>query len=206
MGKHAQSIVTIILRRIRGRGAGSVFTQRDFLDIGSRAAIDKALSRLASEGNIRRLGRGVYDYPKRDPRFGMMTASTDAIVKAVMATTGAHVLPSGAFAANALGLSDQVPTRIVYLTDGPSRTLIIGDRRIRLKRAAKRYFAMDDRSALIVQALRNLGARNTDARVLQKIDAVLDDAQRARLIEDLRFAPAWISTALRPILHRSTAS
>jgi len=201
MGKHTQSIENKILQRIRSRGAGNVFTPSHFLKIGSRAAVDKALSRLAQQGHIRRLGRGIYDYPKRDPRFGMLTAPTDSIVKAVTETTGAHVLPSGAFAANALGLSDQVPMKLVYLTDGPSRTLMIGTRRITLKRTAKRYFTMNLRSALIVQALRNLGARNTDARILQKIDAALDDGEKARLIEDLRYAPAWIAEALKPILQ-----
>jgi len=72
-----------IKRRIIGKGRGYVFTPRDFLDLGSRAAVDQALSRLADQGAVRRLARGIYDYPKQSPRFGALSPDMDTIARAI---------------------------------------------------------------------------------------------------------------------------
>ncbi|HUG66135.1 MAG TPA: DUF6088 family protein [Pirellulaceae bacterium] len=120
-----ETIVKRLLKRIRGGGRGSVFVPSQFLDLGNRAAIDKALSRLAAEGTIRRLARGVYDYPKTHPKIGLLSPAPDAIAKAIAGRDQTTLQPTGAYAANLLGLSEQVPARIVYLTDGTARSIRI---------------------------------------------------------------------------------
>src|ERR1700747_403109 len=121
--KSTQSIDSRIIATIHGRGRGSVFVPADFLDIGSREAVGLALHRLARKGTIRRLARGVYDFPKQHPVLGLLSPSADDVAKALAGRDRPRLQPSGAYAANALGLSDQVPARAVYLTDGPSRTV-----------------------------------------------------------------------------------
>jgi hypothetical protein len=96
-----------IVKRIQGRGRGSVWTPKDFLDLGSRAAVDQSLRRLVGRGVLQRLDRGVYSYPKVSPRLGALTPSPDTVARAVAKATGSKLQVSGARAANALGLSTQ---------------------------------------------------------------------------------------------------
>ncbi|MDB6109150.1 MAG: hypothetical protein JWR69_900 [Pedosphaera sp.] len=129
-----KSIDAKMLSRIYGHGKGAVFTPNAFLDIGSRNAIDKALSRSAAKGTIRRLARGLYDYPKTHPNLGLLSPSPDTIAKALQDRDAIRLQPSGAYAANFLHLSDQVPAKIVFLTDGASKTVRIGKQEIRLQK------------------------------------------------------------------------
>src|SRR5436305_379509 len=117
-----------ILDRIRHQGRGKVFTTKDFFDLGSREAIDQALSRLAKAGDVQRLGRGLYHYPQRNLRLGIaLPPDADEIAGALARRTGSRIAPSGAMAANRLGLSTQVPARPVYLTDGRTREVRVGN-------------------------------------------------------------------------------
>jgi len=103
-------ITSNIEQRIIGKGRGAIFAPADFLDIGSRASVDQALSHLSDQGVIRRLTRGLYDYPKKSPRFGFLSPSTDDIAKAVARKDGQILQPSPSMAANRLSLSTQVPS------------------------------------------------------------------------------------------------
>ena len=156
--KTTQSIDYKILATIHSRGRGSVFVPADFLDLGSRQAIDIALYRLARKGTIRRLARGVYDFPKQHPVLGPLSPSADAVARALAGRDRTRLQPAGAYAANALGLSEQVPAKAVFLTDGPSRTVKIGSTTIQLRRTTARSMAAAGRlSGLLIQALRELG-------------------------------------------------
>lgn len=195
-----QSIDSNILRRIYGSGRGSVFTTGRFLDLGSRDAVDKALSRLAQKGTIRRLSRGLYDYPESHPVMGLLTPSPDAIAGALAAKEGIRLQPSGAYAANRLGLSTQVPARIIYLTDGPSRTVRVGNQEIRLRRTTLRSMAPAGRiSGLVIQALRYLGQKHIDDTVIRTLQRTLRDQDKERLLKDIAYAPAWVGKHLRKI-------
>src|SRR3982750_830034 len=107
--KTPQSINSMILDAIHSRGHGSVFVPADFLDLGSREAVDVALHRLARKGTIRRLARGVYDFPKQHPVLGLLSPSAEAVARALAGRDRTRLQPAGAFAANVLGLSEQVP-------------------------------------------------------------------------------------------------
>src|SRR6267154_3405487 len=132
--KTTQSIDSRILVRIHGRGRGSVLVPGGFLDIGSREAVDLALHRLARKGTIRRLARGVYDFPKEHPVLGLLSPSPDSVAQALAGRDRTRLQPAGAYAANILGLSEQVPAKAVFLTDGPSRTVKIGPMTIQLRK------------------------------------------------------------------------
>src|SRR5580693_2107266 len=165
--KTTQSIDSRILARIQRHGRGSVFVPGDFLDLGSREAVDIALHRLARKGTIRRLARGVYDFPKEHPVLGLLAPSADTVAQALAGRDRTRLQPAGAYAANALGLSEQVPAKAVFLTDGPSRTVKIGPTTIQLRRTTPRNMAAAGRiSGLLIQAFRELGKEHvTPARI-----------------------------------------
>jgi hypothetical protein len=195
-----QSIDSNILSRIYGAGRGPVFTPGRFLDLGSRDAVDKVLSRLAQKGTIRRLARGLYDYPEYHPIMGILAPSPDAIAQALAGKQGIRLQPSGAYAANRLGLSTQVPARIVYLTDGPTRTVRVGNQEIRLQRTTPRIMGPANRiSGLVIQALRHLGQSHVDDAVIQTLQRKLSNQDKKRLIKDIAYAPAWVGKHLREI-------
>src|SRR5580692_10746073 len=153
-----QSIDFRIVARIHGRGRGFVLVPGDFLDIGSREAVDLTLHRLTRKGTIRRLARGVYDFPKEHPVHGPLSPSAEAVARALAGRDRTRLQPAGAYAANALGLSEQVPAKVVFLTDGPTRTVTIGPMTIQLRRTTARNMAAAGRlSGLVIQALRELG-------------------------------------------------
>ena len=191
-----------ILKRIRGRGKGSVHTAKDFLDLGSRAAVDQALVRLAKRGVIRRLKRGVYDYPKVNPRLGMLTPSPDAMAKSIARRTDSKLQISGAQAANALGLSTQVPARIVYLTDGHSKSFRVGNQVVELRHASPRNMSTAGRtSGTVFQALRYIGRNNVSDDVINKLKDVLSSRDKVNLLRDIDNAPDWIRPIVTNIVY-----
>ena len=142
MSQLAQSI----LSQAQSLPEGGLLSPKEFLHLGSRAAIDQTLSRLAREGKLLRVGRGVYSLPVQG-RFGVRPPSTEAVVEAIESTSGETVVASGAAGANALGLTAQVPTREVFLTSGPSRRLKLGNREVELKHGNRWQMLLGKRPA-----------------------------------------------------------
>lgn len=196
----ALSIDGRILARIRGKGRGAVHVPADFLDLGSRQAVDLTLHRLTHKGTIRRLTRGVYDYPREHPVLGLLYPSVEEIARALGRHGRARIQPAGAYAANALGLSEQVPAQVVFLTDGTSRTVQVGPLTIRLRRTSARNMATAGRlSGLLIQALRELGADNITAARIEHLRRTLPAAERRGLLRDLALAPAWMHPLFRQL-------
>jgi len=200
-----QSIHAQALRRIRGAGRGSVVSPSDFLDLGSRDAVDQVLSRLVRKGILRRLARGLYDYPTTHPVLGIVAPTPETIAAALAGKHGIRLQPSGAYAANLLGLSTQVPAKIVFLTDGPSRTVRVGNQEIRLVRTTPRTMGPARRiSGTVIQALRYLGQAQVGAAVIRSLRRKLRPADKRQLLRDLSFAPAWVGVHLRTIAQEDT--
>lgn len=192
--KSKNNIDNKIVSRIYGNGRGWVFTPNHFKDLGSRDAIASALKRHKQSGLIRQLARGLYDYPQTDPDLGPMEPSTEDIAKALAGRDATRLQPSGAYAANLLGLSTQVPTKIVYLTDGRSRTVQIGNRQITLKQTTPRNMATTGKiSGLVIQALRYIGKNNVDPEMIETLKRKVSTEDHKRLMRDIRYAPAWIA-------------
>ena len=194
-------ITSKIKQRIVGKGRGAIFAPSDFLDIGSRASVDQALSRLADQGVIRRLTRGLYDYPKLSPRFGLLAPSADDIARAVARKDNQVLQPSPAMAANQLGLSTQVPSNPTYMTDGPTRTKKIGRQVIQFHNASpKTLVGAGSKTGTVFQALRYVGKDRVDNQVIGKIARTLDAKDRARLAKQSRHVPAWMHPVVQQIV------
>ena len=203
--KSPQSIDSKILNRIRGKGRGSVHVPGDFLDIGSREAVDIALHRLARKETIRRLARGVYDFPKQHPVLGLLSPSADAVARALAGRDRTRLQPAGAYAANALGLSEQVPAKAVFLTDGPSRTVKVGTMTIQLRRTTPRNMAAAGRlSGLVIQAFRELGEEHITPDRIAHLKRTLPADKRGELVKDLKLAPAWMHAFLRQLAEEKS--
>ena len=198
--KTTQSIDSRILAGIRGRGRDFVFTPSDFLGIGSREAVDLALHRLVKKGTIRRLARGVYDFPEQHAVLGFLWPSAETIARALAGRDKTRLQPAGAYAANTLGLSEQVPAKAVFLTDGPTRTVKVGTMTIQLRRTTPRNMAAAGRlSGLVIQALRELGADQVTTARVDHLRRTLPAEKRRELVKDLKLAPAWMHPIFRKL-------
>ncbi len=197
-GQH--SIDSKVLALIRRRGRGAVFVPADFLHLGSREAVDVTLHRLTRSGTIRRLARGVYDYPKKHPELGLLQPSAEAVARALAGRDCTRFQPAGAYAANVLGLSEQVPAKAVFLTDGQSRTVKIGPTTIQLRHTTARNMAAAGRlSGLLIQALRQVGKEHVTAKHVQHLKRTLPIEKRRQLVKDIRLAPAWMHPIFREL-------
>ena len=187
--------------RIKRLGPGSVFTPKDLLDLGSRGSVDVALSKLTAAGLIRRLSRGLYEYPKHsDLLGGPLSPDSDQVAKAIARRYRWRIVPAGPLAANMLGLSTQVPARITYLSDGPTRRIQAGGQTILFKHARpKQIGGMGPASALVIQALRYLGETGVNDQAIEVLRARLSKTEQRQLVRDARPSSDWICDAARRI-------
>ncbi len=193
-----KSIAAGILKRIRVHGRGWVFTPRNFLDLGTRTAVDIVLWRLAHNKTIRRLGQGLYDYPRVHKKLGTLAPNPDNVAAVLAARTGSRVQASGARAANLLGLTDQVPAQLVYLTDGPAHRVKIGAQTIQLKPARpSRFPGAGTPAGLALQAIRAVGPNASKNFVVRKLSLALSARDRAQLAKLIKFAPGWSHAIIR---------
>ncbi|MBB3708838.1 DUF6088 family protein [Aminobacter aminovorans] len=190
------SVPDRIMRRARAAGRGGVFTPTDFLDVAARPAVDQALSRLVKSGKLRRLARGLYDYPKVHSKLGPLSPAPDDVARALARETGSQAQIAGAHAANALGLSMQVPAKSLYLTDGPSRRIVLGKRVVDLRHASpKHLIAPGSPAGTVVQALRHVGPVRA-ADVAQIATRRLSARDKRVLASNAIQAPAWMRPTL----------
>jgi hypothetical protein len=193
-----------IMKRVRGRGRGSAATPSDFLDLGSRAAVDQSLSRLVKKSLLTRVSRGVYAYPQISRLIGEISPSPEVVAKALARRGSQKLLPSGALAANLLGLSDQVPTKVEYLTDGPSCRVMVKRMTVELKQTTPRNLATAGRvSGVVIQALRFLRRQQVGREVVEQLRQRLKPAERQQLLKDIPYAPAWMAPIFREIAEES---
>lgn len=190
------SVPDRIMRRARAGGRGSVFTPSDFLDLASRAAIDKALSRLVKRRQLRRLTRGLYDFPKVHPKLGLLSPAPDDVALALARETGSQVQITGARAANSIGLSTQVPAQNTYLTNGPSRRVALGKRVVHLRHASPKHLVCPGSSVgTVIQALRHVGpARAAD--IVEIAARRMSAGDKKALATAAVQAPAWMRPTL----------
>ena len=194
-----------IVTRIERLGAGKAFSAKDFLDIGSRGTVDMALSGLTRRGTIRRIRRGLYDMPKVNPALGgKLSPDIDEAARAIARRQRWKIVPEGAWAANLLGLSTQVPSKIIYLTDGPNNEVLIGRRTIHFKHARPKAMAgLDGKFALVVQAMRHLGKEAVGPREIKTLRATLSPADKRKLVRDTRFGVDWIYDVAKKIAEKA---
>jgi hypothetical protein len=183
-----------IVGRIERFGERKAFSAKDFLDIASRTTIDVTLASLTQSGEIRRIRRGLYDMPKVNPALGgKLSPDVDEAARAIARRQRWKIVPDGVWAANLLGLSTQVPSKIIYLTDGPTNEVQIGRRTIQFKHARPKALAgPEGKSALVVQALRHLGKENVGLREIETLRSELTAKDKRKLLKETRFGVDWI--------------
>ena len=195
-----KTIEKSILKRIRGAGVGDVFSPNQFLDLGGRSAVGVALHRLVKAGKIRRIRRGLYDLPGANPIVGQTAPDVMATVRALMDGSHAQWQFTGAYAANALGLSDQVPAKVVILTDGVPRKVALGKLMLVFRRAAPRnMLAAGRRAGLVVQALRYLKGSPVMSKHVAKLKKDLDADTKEDLQSITLKLPLWMRPFARQI-------
>ena len=198
--KSPNSIDARILAAVLAKGRGAVFSPADFLELGSRTAVDVTLHRLMKLGKIRRLARGVYDLPRKHPTLGQLLPSPQHVAKALAGRDRTRLQPAGAFAANALGLTEQVPAKVVFLTDGPSRTVRIGATTIQLRRTTPKNMETAGRfSGMVIQAFRSLGKDHITPERIAHLKRTIPAAKRRELLNDIPFAPGWMQPIFREL-------
>lgn len=199
----SQSIVTSVKNRIFGHGKGWVFTAYNFADLGSDSGVRTALSRLQEEKIIRRLAQGIYDYPKSHEVLGILTPTVEAVANAYAEKNGAKIQASGAYAANVLGLSEQVPGKVVFLTDGPTGKIKIKNLVISFKKTTVRNMhAVGSRESLVIQAFKFMGQENIDDNMLEKARKLLKQSKRKEFEKNIQYAPRWIRVLLIKLMEK----
>jgi hypothetical protein len=186
-----------IAKALKSSKKGSILFVDDFLDYGSPESVKKALLRLKQKELLARLAHGIYLYPKIDKELGVLFPSTEDIAKAIARRDKARIVPTGVHALNKLGLSTQVPMKVVFLTDGAARSVKIGKRTISFKKASpKNLLAQGEISSLVIQALKTIGQKKLDDGMLKKINQILENEKEENILNDAKLAPAWINKIL----------
>ena len=181
-----------------------VCTPKDFLDLGSREAIDQALSRLVRADRLRRVGHGLYDMPRMSDMLKRPApVDLDAAIKALARRDGVRFIPDGLMAANQLGLTNAVPARATYVTDGPTRMLKIDGRTVQFRRAGPKVMQWAGKPAApVAQALRWLGPDiAADAQVVSTLRRHLPSHVKRNLLRNSGGLPGWAV----PLAHSITA-
>ena len=195
----AQPIDVSILRSMRSSRGASVFSPRNFDGVGNPDATRQALSRLVKAGKIRRIRRGLYDLPRSHPITGQTAPNIMATVRALMDGSHAQWQFTGAYAANALGLSDQVPSKIIILTDGVPRRVSLGKLTLVFRRAAPRnLLGAGQRAGLVIQALRYLHTSPDIPQHVVRLKKTLDTDTKRDLGSLAPKLPVW----MRPLAQQ----
>jgi hypothetical protein len=197
----SQGIETKIISRIYGRGRGWAFTKTDFVSEFGEANIHQALSSLNKAGKIRRVCRGVYEYPRYSGLLDrQLSPDLDQVAHALARKFNWRIQPSGNAALNLLGLSTQVPGRWVYLSDGPGREYEIGNHSLVFKKSALKDVGFKYReSGLVVQALKALGREHVNQKVVERIRQQLESKACDRILRDTRSVTGWVYEAIKQI-------
>jgi len=182
---------------------GNLFFLSDFRGLGTDAAIRKALSRLCNKKRIKRVAHGIYLMPEMDPLLGEVLPSMEYIAQSIAKKEHIRIKPAGAHALHKLGLSTQVPMRLVYLTDGPLRQIKIGRAAIKFKPTTPKKLSLQGEiSSLIIQALEELGTKNLEESTIQRIKELLQKEDPNKLYADIKLAPSRISDFLFLLLNK----
>jgi Family of unknown function (DUF6088) len=201
-----QPIEEKLISRVYGHGRGWAFSQADFPDLGTRTAIDSSLHRLEKQTIIRRVIRGVYDYPRFSDLLQQTVApDIDQVAQALARKFAWRIQPDGATAQNLLGLSTQVPASVIYLSDGPNRSYIVGRTKLAFEHTALKeaVFKLPE-SRLVVQALKAYGERRITPKLIAQIRKKFAPALRKKILHDTKTATGWVYVAIQEIAKEET--
>lgn len=192
------SVQTRIENKIKLMKRGSIIFPSSFDSVGNVEVVKKSLLRLENKKFLVRIAHGIYLYPKQDKLLGVLYPTIEEIANAIADRDKARIIPTGIKALNQLGLSNQIPMNIVFLTDGAARSIVVGKRTIKFKRTTPKNLAVKgDITSLIIQALKEIGKDNVTAAQLEKIKIHLKKEKHEIIEHDAKLAPAWIAEILK---------
>jgi hypothetical protein len=200
------SVHQAILDKINSKTPGDIFFPAEFRMLGTDDAIKMALSRLVKENTIERLANGVYFIPQFHHLIGRIKPSLEMIANAIASRDHIQIKPTGMSALNKLGLSEQVPTRHVYITNGQPRTYRVAENEIHFKSASPKKLALKGPiSSLIILAMDEMGQAEFDETLASKIKGLLKKEDPKLLENDMMLAPSWIAKELYSIISKFPA-
>ena len=194
-----------IRKRAEALPLGQPVTSKEFMECGSRAAVDQSLSRLTKAGILSRVARGVYVRPSRNVYVGEVPPEPIKVAEAIAAQTGNVVQVHGAEAARRMGLSSQVPARPIFYTSGPCRRFHLGRMEVLLQHVSQRKLALAGRPAGVAfTALWYLGKAVVKTETIEQIRSRLPPEEFEALRSEVRSMPGWMHDAF--VRHRETCS
>lgn len=197
-----KDISSSIKRTIQEADAPAIFFISDFAEYGYEY-VRKVLSALVTQGELMRLANGIYIKSKMT-KFGPLQPSAYEIVKAIAAHDSARVLPTGAVAENILGLSEQVPMKMNYITDGSARVLHIGNQTITLKRVTPKVFSIENQTlAILCLAMKSIGEKNLRDEELGRIyEIIATEKKKDGFAKDVQQMPLWIQNIVKKMTSK----
>lgn len=193
------------LNQIRGNiekaENGSVFVSTDFTDITDKKTVNMGLIRLASEGLIKKILFGVYYKPKFSELLGEAVApSPNKVAHALARNFGWTIVPCGDTALNLLGLSTQVPSQWVYVSDGAYKEYTFDNTTIKFKRTTNKEISkVSYKTALTIQALKALGKENITEQVILRLKKILTDEEKEKMLAESKSATSWVLELIKVI-------
>jgi len=197
-----KSIEDYILTAIKSKPRGTLLFPDDYKKMASSEGVRQALKRLAEKNEIKRIAQGIYVRPKQNEFIGEIIPTAEEVAVGIAKRDKIRIIPTGVFALNALGLSTQIPMKLVYLTDGSPREIQIGKRSIKFKKTTPKALSVKGtKSALVVQVLREIGKDKVREDELQKIHDVLKSEDVRNLKHDIQLVPDWIRKIMEKALY-----
>jgi hypothetical protein len=197
------SIEENIKNQILSKEKGQLLFPEDFKDLGSSEAVRLALHRLYKNNFITRIAQGIYVRPKKNDLIGELLPTAEEIAYGIAKRDKIKIVPTGTYALHALGLSQQIPLKLTFLTDGSPREIKIGKQTIKLKRTTPKNLKSKGKiSSLVIQALRTIGKDNVTTEEENQILELLNQETKAKLKHDIDLAPVWI----RKIMNKAATN
>ena len=192
-----------IIARIRAHGRGFVFSTKLFSALtDDSSSVRTAFSRLVQKQSIRRLAHGLYDLPIVHPSLGAIMPAMENVIEAIKKSDAIEVQVTGAYAANLLGLSTQIPMRIELYTSGPKRKIHFGKQEILLKPTTPRnMIGAGTKAGLIFHALRQIGKDNITIEMIEQIKSQIEEKDIKHIKKQIHFAPVWIAKIMRSLIN-----
>lgn len=195
-----KSVADNILQKIWRMRKGSIFFSDDFLSMGTRPSVSKALSEMVKDNTIVRLAPGIYCKPEKDDVFGLgvIYPGIDQIAQAIAARDKSEIVPTGVYAQNRLGFSTQIPMNAVYLTNGSARRIkIYNGKGILFKRVSPKHFQFKNKLALMLTlALKDIGEGNLTEEQKKTMKIIVNKESKQSLTQDYVLMPDWIRTLI----------
>jgi len=190
-----------IRERIRNSDPGAIFILSDFSDLTDYPNIKVSISRLIESGLIRRIIRGVYDYPEyNDFLKEFITPNPHLVALAIARNFSWTIVPDGDTALNQLGLSTQVPAEWTYVSDGPYKEYSINKTIIHFKHTANRDISkIAYKSALLAQAIKAIGKKNIDSATIMKMRKLMSDDEKVNILTEGKYMTTWVFDVIKQI-------